>query len=505
MDSQTMFPPRNRRFSEFALLVLLLAAFLGVWLVSDVLYPNFVLPEEISLVVSLRDGAVLSYGEKLLASPFLSHLFGRGLFFVFGESFPPLLAALCAVPLFALLVFLVRCLVVPGPFRLALLVVAVASLPLALFLTSSPGLTLALALAGTTAYCLLSYALRETVFHLFIAGFCIGALPFAEPFFLYYILGLVPLLWMLLSGGFRKVFALHVVLFSPVLLFLGGWLLLEWIYGAERFLLVPLPWAFRGEESVTLLWTPLFLALWGIVLGVFCSFVASGGMPSENAFSSAKNAARKDLSMFRIFWFVHVFLLGVIWFFGGEKERLVLLAFGALLLLAGAAVLRMRTFCVCGFFGLFACFAVLGWWELPGASLVTRAWIDGLHGKDTAVMLYGSDVEAAHWLRKFRSGEEKAFLRGDGGDAVRFFAARSKTRAFLPVSRLIVSQDETPPFRNLFPEKRYTPLRESVTKEGTPFLVLRPVSVAPRSGEITLFENAHWVIAQEVPETLSVP
>jgi hypothetical protein len=192
-------------------------------------------------------------------------------------------------------------------------------------------------------------------------------------------------------------------------------------------------------------------------------------MPSENASSSAKNAARKDLSMFRIFWFVHVLLLGVIWFFGGEKERLVLLAFGALLLLAGAAVLRMRTFCVCGFLGLFACFAVLGWWELPGASVVTRAWIDGLHGKDTAVMLYGSDVEAAHWLRKFRSGEEKAFLRGDGGDAVRFFAARSRTRTFLPESVLPLSSDETSPSGISFPRNVTRPFGKVRRKRGRLF------------------------------------
>jgi len=504
MDSQTVHPPRNSRFSRFALLVLLLAVFLGVWLVSDVLYPNFVLPEEISLVVSLRDGAVLSYGEKLLASPFLSHLFGRGLFFVFGESFPPLLAALCAVPLFALLVFLVRCLVVPGPFRLALLVVAVASLPLALFLTSSPGLTLALAMAGSAVYCLLSYALRETVFHLFVAGLCIGVLPFAEPFFLYYILGLVPLLWTLLPGGFRKVFALHVVLFSPVLLLLGGWLLLQWIYGAEHVLFFPLAWTFWGEGAANLLWTPLFLVLWGMALGVFCSFAASAGMASENDSYPPKSSG-KELSMFRIFWFVHVLLLGVMWHFGGERERLVLLAFGALLLLSGAAVLRMRTFCVCGFLGLFACFAVLGWWELPGVSPVTHAWIDGLHGKDTAAMLYGSDAEAARWLRESHLFEERVFLRGGGGDAVRFFAARSRTRTFLPESVLPLSSDETSPFRNLFPEERYASLRESATKERTPLLILRPVSVAPRSGEAILFENADWVIAQEAPEEFSVP
>ncbi len=201
MDSQTVHPPRNSRFSRFALLVLFLAAFFGVWLASDVLYPNFILPEEISLVVHLRDGVLFSYGEKLLASPVLPHLFGRGLFFVAGESFPPLLVALSAVPLFALLFFLVRRLAAPVPFRVALLMVAVASLPLAIFLTSSPGLTLALAMAGSAVYCLLSYALRETVFHLFVAGLCIGVLPFAEPFFLYYILGLVPLLWTLLPGA----------------------------------------------------------------------------------------------------------------------------------------------------------------------------------------------------------------------------------------------------------------------------------------------------------------
>lgn len=432
MDSHPR--PNTRARSFFGVLCALALLFPLLCAATIPLAKRFLLPEAFPLLLAARDPGGLSAADSILLKPLGVHVLWKAVFpFSRGmrDGAVSGWGALCALGfsvLSGVLVVLAARSRLGGAGVLAFFFVALSS-PSVLFTGStSPAGTLFLALCSTAAAALLSYAVLERTFFLFVAGLALGAAPFFHPAALYYVIGMAATLWMLFPGDRDKHLALYIVLFSPFVLLGGGWMFLHRIYERTGPFFPELP-------TLAATWNPSLISF--AVLA--CAFLVIGRQSRpENAASCSLMAAQdgtfticdgERMARFESFWIAHLAILAAMYVLGresDEKTPVLVLATGTMLCLAAVAAAPRGWRRSAPVLALLAVLSGVGWYELPRTWPLLNAWEQALQGESKIAALYPEDAETAAFLRSITRFREPVSLPEHGTDVLVFLAGVSR-------------------------------------------------------------------------------
>ena len=432
MDSPRRPNTRRRRFFGVLCALGLLSPLFCT--VTVPLAQRFLLPEAFPLLLAARDPGGLSAADSVLRKPLGVHVLWNAVFPFFRGMRDGVVAGwgvFCALgvsTLTGVLLFFAARSHLEGPGIFAFFLAALSSPSLLFMGTTSPGGSLLLAFCSIAAFTLLSYAVLERTFFLFVAGLALGAAPFVHPAALYYVIGMAMVLWMLFPGDRDKRLALYIVLFSPFVLLGGGWAFLHWIYerGGPLFPDIPALYAIWDTSRLSL----LVLACIFFVIGrqsypendASCRLM----LTRDGAFTICD---RDRMVRFESFWIAHLLILVALFVLGrdsDEKIPVLVLAMGTMLCLAAVAAAPRGWRRNAPVLTLLALLSVVGWYELPRTWSLLHVWEQALQGESKIAALYSEDAETAAFLRSVTRFREPVSLPEDGADVLAFLADVSR-------------------------------------------------------------------------------
>ncbi len=432
MDLHPIRNPRRRKFfGAFFALALLLPLLCTA---TVPLAKKFLLPEAFPMLLEAQDPGRLSVADEILRKPLGVHVLWKAVFPFFRGMRDGVAAGwgvLCALSVSMLtgaLLFFAAQARLEGPGIFAFFLAALSSPSLLFTGTTSPGGSLLLALCSIAAFSLLSYAVLERTFFLFVAGLALGAAPFVHPAALYYVIGMAMILWMLFPGNRDKRLALYIVLFSPFALLGGGWAFLHWIYERSGPLFPNVPATFAAWDA-----SRLSLAV------LACIFFVIGRQSYPENDASCRLMLTRDgvftvcdrerMARFESFWISHLLILAALFVLGrdsDEKLPALVLAMGTMLCLAAVAAAPRGWRRNWPVLALLALLSAVGWYELPRTWPLLHMWEQALQGEPKFAALYPEDAETAVFLRSVTRSREPVSLPEDGADVLAFLAHVSR-------------------------------------------------------------------------------
>ncbi len=428
-------PIRNTRQRKFLGALFALALLLPLFCTVTVpLAEKFLLPEAFPMLLEARDPEGLSVADSILRKPLGVHVLWKAVFPFFRRTPDGVVAGwgvLCALgvsTLTGVLLFLATRSHLEGPGFFAFFLAALSSPSLLFTGTTSPGGALLLAFCSIAAFSLLSYAVLERTFFLFVAGLALGAAPFVHPAALYYVIGMAMILWMLFPGDRDRKLALYIVLFSPFALLGGGWAFLHWIYERGR----PL---FPNVRALYAIWGSSRLSL----LLLACIFFVIGRQSYPENDASCRLMLTRDgafticdrgrMVRFESFWIAHLLILAALFVLGrdsDEKIPVLVLAMGTMLCLAAVAAAPRGWRRNVPVLTLLVVLSAVGWYELPRTWSLLEMWEQALQGEPEIAALYPEDAETAAFLRSVTRSREPVSLPEDGADVLAFLSDVSR-------------------------------------------------------------------------------
>lgn len=436
----------SQKSKIFLKILFMLLSFLLLFLLAEDLGKNFFLPEGASITAGVLNERLASPAERLFTKPLLPTLAAWLSPCRSSRTLWPFVCALGGTLLGVALLYALR---FSGHSLLSLfsLLPVIFSVPLLFAITSAPAEALGLAFFTVATTDLLEHLRTGRTYPLFSAGIALGVIPFGISWGIFLVLGFFLGNRLLVEVEEHGFLAEYVVLFTPFLLFAGGWWFLHWVYRQGGALFPFLSFPLREMARFSLSGGLLFCGILGVLLCFRCE---------ENR--------RNCIVSLR--FFLLVFLgLGIAWIFSPLAEarlRLTLLSVGIILLFLGFLLLPLRNRLL-GFFFL-VLFCVGTWMELPGASENLGLWKRALGGEDVLSFLYPEEQRVKTFLEKHLSGsvvgiEGRSFvIEHLAGDVISFVSI----------------YDFSPP--------RY---------------VLRPFFSSPGEDEKILIQSPHWLLLRK--------
>ncbi len=435
-----------QKSKPFPKILFLLISFFLLFFFSENFGKNFFLPEGASIAVGVLNDNLASPAERMLTKPLLPALVA---WLSPCSSFRTLWPFVCAVGGTLLGGSLLYSLRFSGHafFSCVALVPVIFSVPLLFAITSDPAGALGLAFFTVAVTDMLEHLQTGRTFPLFSAGIALGIIPFGISWGIFLILGFFLVNRFLVESEKHGFLAEYIVLFTPFLLFGGGWWFLHWTYRQGGVLFPPLSFPLQEVAKFSLSGGLLFCGALGMLLLLHCG---------ENRRSCAIS--------FRFFSLAFLGL-GIAWMclpLGEPRLRLTLLSVGILLFFVGFLVLPLRSR-LFGF-AFLTLFCGATWFELPEASENLGLWKRALAGERVLSFLYPEERRIETFLEETLS---ESFVGIEGRAPVIEYLAGEKIH--------FVSVYDVPPPRYL----------------------LRPFFSSPGEKEIILFRSPRWLLLRQ--------